>query len=86
MTKDTKKVEQVRQYSGIVTSTKMDKTAVVCITRLIMHPTYKKQFKSSQKFKIHDPKNECKVGDKVVFVECRPLSKDKKWRLVKIEK
>jgi len=86
MKKENNTIVKSREYSGVVTSVKMAKTAVVTITHLVKHPTYHKQFKLSKKFKVHDAENKCKVGDKVVFTECRPLSKDKKWRLVKIEK
>jgi small subunit ribosomal protein S17 len=86
MTKNELTTTKTKQFSGVVSSIKMDKTAVVLVSRVVRHPVYKKQFTVSKRFKIHDEKNECKVGDKVVFVECRPISKDKKWRLVKIEK
>ena len=71
-----------RRFTGVVTGTKMDKTAVVKVERTVIHPKYQKRYVRSAKFKIHDENNELKVGDKVIFEECRPLSKDKRWRLV----
>ncbi len=69
---------------GVVVSDKMDKTAVVAVERLVQHPVYKKFIKRTSKFKAHDEKNECKIGDKVRIVETRPLSKTKRWRVVEI--
>jgi small subunit ribosomal protein S17 len=84
---DTKKtVKFARKFQGVVVGDKMDKTCVVEISNLKWHPKYRKQYKSSQTYKVHDLKNEAKVGNEVIFQECRPLSKDKKWRLIKIVK
>jgi small subunit ribosomal protein S17 len=69
---------------GKVVSDKMDKTVVVAVERLVRHPLYKKVLKKTTKFKAHDEKNECRVGDKVEIVETRPLSKEKRWRVVNI--
>lgn len=69
---------------GIVTSDKMDKTVVVTIQDRVKHPLYNKIVDSSVKYKAHDENNECGVGDKVEIMECRPLSKDKNWRVVRI--
>jgi small subunit ribosomal protein S17 len=69
---------------GVVTSNKMDKTAVVAVERLVRHPLYKRAFKKTSTFMIHDEENRCKVGDRVRIAECRPLSKNKRWRLVEI--
>ena len=69
---------------GIVSSDKMDKTIVVSIEDSVKHPLYKKVIKRTVKFKAHDENNECGVGDKVEIMETRPLSKDKRWRLVRI--
>lgn len=69
---------------GKVVSDKMDKTIVVAIETRVTHPLYKKVVKRTYKLKAHDEKNECKVGDKVKVMETRPLSKDKRWRLVEI--
>lgn len=69
-----------RVFEGTVISAKMAKTVVVLVERLKTNAKYKKQFRQSTTFKIHDEKGECKVGDVVRFVETRPLSKDKRWR------
>lgn len=69
---------------GKVVSDKMDKTIVVAIETSVKHPLYKKIVKRTYKLKAHDEKNECKAGDKVKVMETRPLSKDKRWRLVEI--
>jgi small subunit ribosomal protein S17 len=71
---------------GQVVSDKMDKTAVVAVTRLIRHPTYSRFVKRTTKFKAHDEKNECHVGDFVRIMETRPLSKDKRWRVIEVVK
>ena len=69
---------------GVVTSDKMEKTIVVSVETLVEHPLYKKRIKRTTKFKAHDEQNQCKVGDKVRIAETRPLSKDKRWRVVEI--
>ena len=69
---------------GIVTSDKMDKTVVVTIQDRVKHPLYNKIVDRSVKYKAHDENNECRIGDKVQIMECRPLSKDKNWRVVSI--
>ena len=69
---------------GTVMSDKMDKTIVVAVKDTIRHPLYKKTIKSTYKLKAHDENNECGIGDKVKVMETRPLSKDKRWRLVEI--
>lgn len=69
---------------GVVTSDKMDKTVVVSVETLVEHPLYKKRIKMTKKFKAHDEQNQCKTGDKVRIMETRPLSKDKRWRVVEI--
>lgn len=69
---------------GIVTSDKMDKTVVVTIQDRVKHPLYSKIVDRSVKYKAHDENNECGVGDKVQIMECRPMSKDKNWRVVEI--
>jgi 30S ribosomal protein S17 len=71
---------------GTVVSNKMDKTVVVAIEQRVQHPLYKKIVKVTKKFKVHDEKNECGIGDKVMIEETRHLSKDKCWRLVEIIK
>lgn len=69
---------------GIVTSDKMDKTVVVTIKDRVKHPLYNKIVDKSVKYKAHDENDECGVGDKVEIMECRPMSKDKNWRVVEI--
>lgn len=69
---------------GRVVSNKMDKTIVVAIETLVRHPLYKKSVKRTTKFKAHDENNECNIGDTVKIMETRPLSKEKRWRLVEI--
>ena len=69
---------------GIVTSDKMDKTIVVSIIDNVKHPLYGKIVKRTYKLKAHDENNECRIGDRVKVMETRPLSKDKRWRLVEI--
>ena len=69
---------------GVVVSDKMDKTVVLAVTRRIAHSRYGKTVKRTTKFKAHDEKNECKVGDVVRFIETRPLSKEKRWKVLEI--
>ena len=69
---------------GRVISDKMDKTVVVAIEDNVRHPLYKKIIKRTVKFKAHDEQNACGIGDKVMIMETRPLSKDKRWRVVEI--
>ena len=68
--------------TGRVVSDSMQKTVVVTIERLVKHAEYGKYVRRRNRFKVHDEKNECKVGDVIRFMETRPLSKDKRWRLV----
>ena len=69
---------------GVVVSDKMEKTVVVKVDRLVKHQVYNKYIKRSVKYKVHDEQNCCKVGDRVQIIECRPLSKDKRWSLKQI--
>jgi small subunit ribosomal protein S17 len=69
---------------GKVISDKMDKTIVVAVENNVRHPLYKKIVKKTYKLKAHDENNECRIGDRVKVMETRPLSKDKRWRLVEI--
>ena len=69
---------------GLVVSDKMDKTVVVAIVDNVKHPLYKKIVKRIVRLKAHDEKNECRVGDRVEVMETRPLSKDKRWRVIEI--
>jgi small subunit ribosomal protein S17 len=83
MTEATTAVRNRRKIRvGKVVSDRMDKTAVVSIERLVKHPTYGRYVRRRNKFKVHDEKNECRVGDTIRFMETRPLSKDKRWRFV----
>jgi len=71
-----------KKFQGVVASDKQDKTIVVKVDRVKIHTKYKKRFTVSKKYKVHDEKNKIKEGDKVSFIECRPLSKDKRWRVI----
>lgn len=71
-----------RTFKGMVTSDKMNKTIVVAVESTKIHPKYKKRYISTSRYKVHDEKNQFHEGDKVTFVECRPLSKDKRWRVL----
>jgi small subunit ribosomal protein S17 len=73
-----------RELIGIVTSDKMQKTRVVLVERRLSHKKYGKFMTSRQKYKAHDEKNEYKIGDRVVIVESRPLSRDKRWRVERL--
>lgn len=76
----------LRKFVGEVVANKMQKTIVVKVTSSKWHSKYHKQYQVSQKYKVHDETNQAKVGQTVEFVECRPLSKQKRWRLVSIIK
>lgn len=71
-----------KKFDGVVVSNKMEKTIVVRVDRVIQHPKYKKRYTVSKNYKVHDEKNKYNEGDKVSFIECRPLSKDKRWRAI----
>lgn len=73
-----------KEFIGVVVSDKMDKTVVVMVERLVKHPLYGKYIKRRKKYMAHDEKNECKIGDKVLIEETRPLSRRKRWRVKKI--
>lgn len=77
-----KKNIKARKLKGVVVSDKMNKTAVVEVKTMKVHPKYGKRYISSKKYKCHDEKNESLVGDKVTIAECRPISKDKTWRII----
>jgi small subunit ribosomal protein S17 len=78
-------IKRIRKtIEGTVVSDKMDKTVVVESSRLVKHPVYKKLIKRRTRHKAHDEKNQCKIGDKVLIVETRPLSKNKRWRVREI--
>ena len=78
-----KEIKKRKKFEGIVISDKMEKTVVVKVIRKFPHPLYKKISSYSKKYKAHDEKNECKIGDRVMIEECRPISKTKRWRVVK---
>ena len=86
MSEETKKAERNlrKTRTGVVRSSKMDKTIIVAVERRVKHPIYGKFVKKTTKFHAHDEKNECGVGDIVRIMETRPLSKTKRWRLVEI--
>ena len=73
-----------KEKIGVVASDKMDKTVTVAVERKAQHPLYKRVIRITKKFKAHDEENECNEGDKVRIMETRPLSKEKKWRVVDI--
>lgn len=76
----------MRRLKGIVVSDKMDKTRVVKVDRLKKHRRYHKYFRVSRRFKAHDEENKCKVGDEVIIEESRPLSKEKRWKIIGLAK
>lgn len=69
---------------GKVVADKMDKTIIVAVERLVRHPLYKRVIRKTARFKVDDRKNEAKVGDKVKIIEVRPLSREKRWRLIEV--
>ena len=73
-----------RTIKGVVISDKMDKTIVVKAERLVKHPVFHKYVRKHVKYKAHDEKNQCKLGDTVLIIEARPLSKEKRWRMLEI--
>lgn len=84
MVENTERPNLRKERIGVVLSDKMQKTIVVQIKRKALHPLYGKVIEKAQKFKVHDEKNQAKIGDRVRIAETRPLSKDKRWRLVEI--
>jgi small subunit ribosomal protein S17 len=76
------KTRQARKFAGTVVKTAMTKTITVAVETSKVHPKYGKRYKVTQKFLVHDEANKHKLGDKVSFVECRPLSKLKRWRVI----
>lgn len=73
-----------KERQGVVTSSRMHKTVVVSVERIVMHSRYKKRLKRRTKVKADDEKNECQAGDRVLIVECRPVSREKRWRVSRI--
>lgn len=72
-----------KQLTGKVISNKMQKTIVVEVEKIKEHPKYKRKYRIHEKYKAHDEKKECRAGDTVIIEECRPLSKEKRWRVIK---
>jgi len=72
-----------KKLQGEIISTKMQKTVVVKVERVVLHPKYKKRYKISKKYKAHNVLEDVKEGDKVIIEESRPISKDKRWRVIK---
>jgi small subunit ribosomal protein S17 len=81
---ETKKVAHKKILTGVVVSNKMDKTIVVKVSELSRHPLYGKIIRKSKKVKAHDERNECHLNDVVRVIECRPLSREKCWRLLEL--
>ena len=73
-----------KERQGVVLSNKMQKTVIVAVERTVLHAKYKKYLKRRTKVKAHDEKSECRIGDRVIIAETRPLSRDKRWRVMKI--
>lgn len=80
------KSKSKRLFVGVVVSDKMEKTIVVRVDRTVLHRKYRKRYIVSRRYKVHDEKKEARLGDTVEFVECRPLSRDKRWRLLRVLK
>lgn len=72
----------IKKFTGLVVSNKNDKTIVVKVEAVRKHPKYQKRYVVSRRYKVHDEENRYRTGDKVTFVECRPLSRDKRWRVI----
>jgi small subunit ribosomal protein S17 len=73
-----------KERTGVIVSDRMQKTVVVTVERTVTHPKYKKILRRRTNVKAHDESNQCRIGDRVLIVECRPLSRDKRWRVSKI--
>jgi small subunit ribosomal protein S17 len=84
MTENTEQTRKIKTRTGLVVSDKMDKTIVVQLDKLVMHPIYKKFVRRRVKYKVHDEGNEARVGDTVFIEETRPLSRHKRWRIKSI--
>jgi small subunit ribosomal protein S17 len=76
--------ERIKEREGVVVSAKMTKTVVVLVDRLVKHPVYSKRLRRHQRYQAHDEKSECHEGDRVLIIEARPLSRDKRWRVSKV--
>jgi small subunit ribosomal protein S17 len=86
MTNSSNERKRRRVRTGVVVSDKMDKTVVVLVSRTVLHPVYKKYVRRRKRFMAHDAENRCRVGDEVMIVETRPLSRKKNWRVRKVVK
>lgn len=86
MINPSKNKKQHKVRTGVVISNKMDKTVVVEVSRTVIHPVYKKFVRRRKRFMAHDEENRCRIGDKVMIVETRPLSRHKNWRVREIVK
>lgn len=86
MTSSSTERQQRKVRTGVVISDKMDKTVVVEVSRTVLHPVYKKFVRRRKRFMVHDEDNRCRIGDEVMIVETRPLSRHKNWRVQKIVK
>ncbi|MBN1552428.1 30S ribosomal protein S17 [bacterium] len=84
MTEKQNQTKNVKKRIGVVVSDKMDKTVNVLVERMIIHPLFKKEIRKRKKFMAHDETNQCKIGDRVLIEETRPLSKLKRWQVVEI--
>jgi small subunit ribosomal protein S17 len=80
----TERTQKRREWFGKVVSNKMNKTVVVAVARVVSHPVYRKFMRRVTKLKAHDEQNSCQVGDRVKLIETRPISKEKRWRVVQI--
>ncbi len=78
------KKKHAKTMVGTVVSNKMDKTVVVSVERMILHPVYHKYVRMRKKYKAHDENNECGIGDRVLVIQSKPISKEKRWRVKKI--
>jgi small subunit ribosomal protein S17 len=84
MTNSSQSRRQPKVRTGVVISNKMDKTVVVEVSRKVIHPVYKKYVRRRKRFMAHDQENQCRIGDEVLIVETRPLSRHKNWRVRKV--
>jgi small subunit ribosomal protein S17 len=84
VSKQTAQTEKRQEKVGVVTTAKMNKTIVVAVQNTFLHPAYKRVVRKTTRFKVHDERGECSVGDVIRIVETRPLSKTKRWRLSEI--
>ena len=84
MTNSSQSRRQPKERTGVVISNKMDKTVVVEVSRKVIHPVYKKYVRRRKRFMAHDQENQCRIGDEVLIVETRPLSRHKNWRVRKV--